>query len=96
MRTIGKWGTNLEVEALSRIYQRKVEVYEGNITPRLLCDDIVNYNNELPPVRISYKNGQHYDSVVTDNHRDTILNSSDFGIIEEAALIPLTNSVAGL
>ena len=95
MRTLGKWGTNLEVEALSRIYKRKVEVYEGQTTPRLLCDDLVTYNNDLPPVRISYRNGVHYDSVITEDHGDKILNKADFGKIEGAALNPQTKSVAG-
>ena len=91
MRTLGQWGTNLEVEALSRIYQRKVEVYEGETTPRLLIDGDVNYNNDLPPVRISYRNGVHYDSVITEDHGDNILNKADFGKIEGAALNPQTN-----
>ena len=88
------WCWNLEVEASSRIYQRIVEVNEGKTTLKLLCDNIVTYSNELPAVCILYKNGLHYDSVVTDNYGDAIPNSADFEVIYSAALTTLTNAVA--
>ena len=91
MRAPGIWGSQLEIEALSRMYQRKIEIYDQQTTPRITCDEIVTYNNDLPPIRISFRNRVHYDSVVTDDHGQTVVNSDDAGIIEDAALVLLTN-----
>ena len=91
MRAPGIWGSQLEIEALSRMYQRKIEIYDQQTTPRITCDEIVTYNNDLPPIRISFRNRVHYDSVVTDDHGQTVVNSDDAGIIEDAALALLTN-----
>ena len=91
MRTPGIWGSQLEIEALSRMYHRKVEIYDQQTTPKLTCDENVSYRNDLPPIRISFRNRVHYDSVVTADHARTVVNSDDAGIIEDAALALLTN-----
>ena len=91
MRTPGIWGSQLEIEALSRMYHRKVEIYDQQTTPRLTCDEDVSYRNDLPPIRLSFQNRVHYDSVVTADHVWTVVNSDDAGIIEDAALALLTN-----
>ena len=96
MRAPGIWGSQLEIEALSRMYQRKVEIYDQQTTPRITCDENVTYHNGLPPIRISFRNRVHYDSVVTDDHGDTILKSADFGKIEKAALVPFTTMVMNI
>ena len=54
----------------------------------------MTYINDLPPIRISFRNRVHYDSVVTDGHGQTVVNSDDAGIIEDAALVLLTNWIA--
>ena len=90
MRKPGIWGSQVEIEALSQIYQRKVEIYDQTTIPRITCDAHVTYNNEFHPIRISFRNRVHYDSVVTNDHGDTILKSADFGKIEKAALVPST------
>ena len=51
----------------------------------------MTYINDLPPIRISFRNRVHYDSVVTDGRGQTVVNSDDTGIIEDAALVLLTN-----
>ena len=51
----------------------------------------MTYINDLPPIRISFRNRVHYDSVGTDGHGQTVVNSDDAGIIEDAALALLTN-----
>ena len=91
MRTLRTWGDNLEITALSEIYQRRVEVYAQETTPRITLSDSVNYNNELPPIRVSFKNGNHYNSVVAENHNDTILNSQQVGEFEDAVLASLNS-----
>ena len=91
MRTLRTWGDNLEITALSELYQRRVEVYAQQTTPRITFSDSVNYNNELPPIRVSFKNGNHYNSVVAENHNDTILNSQQVGEFEDAVLASLNS-----
>ena len=89
MGTQGTWGDNLEIIALSELYQRPVEVYDQQTTPRNIFSDSVNYANEAP-IRITYMNGRtHYNSVVSENHCDTLFNSDDAGIYEDAVLASL-------
>ena len=73
------------------MYQRKVEIYDQQTTPRITCDENVTYHNGLPPIRISFRNRVHYDSVVTNDHGLTVVDSDDAGIIEDAALALLTD-----
>ena len=91
MRTLRTWGDNLEITALSELYQRRVEVCAQETTPRITLSDSVNYNNELPPIRVSFKNGNHYNSVVAENHSDTTLNSQQAGDFEDAVLASLNS-----
>ena len=80
MQTLGEWGDNLEITALSELYQRRVEIYDQQTTPRLTFSESVNYNNDHPPIRMRYKHGVHYDSVVAENHGNTV---SDIDIAGE-------------
>ena len=91
MRTLRTWGDNLAITALSELYQRRVEIYAQQTTPRITFSDSVVYNNELPPIRVSFKNGNHYNSVVAENHNDTTLNSQQAGELEDAVLASLNS-----
>ena len=91
MRILRTWGDNLAITALSELYQRRVEVYAQQTTPRITFSDSINYNNELPPIRVSFKNGNHYNSVVAENHNDTTLNSQQAGEFEDAVLASLNS-----
>ena len=91
MRTLRTWGGNLEITALSELYQRRVEVYAQQTTPRITLSESVNYNNELPPIRVTFKNGNHYNSVVAEDHNYTTLNSQQAGDFEDAVLASLSS-----
>ena len=91
MRILRTWGDNLAITALSELYQRRVEIYAQQTTPRITFSDSINYNNELPPIRVSFKNGNHYNSVVAENHNDTTLNSQQAGEFEDAVLASLNS-----
>ena len=82
-------GDNKEITALSEIYQRRVEIYDQQTTPRQTFSNSVNFGNDLVPIRISFKNGNHYDSVVSDNHGETLFNKDDAGKHEDAVLLSL-------
>ena len=72
MRTLQTRGTNTEIVALSEFYGRPVELYEGQTSPRLITSDLVDYDNDRPPIRISLNDRNVYYSVVTRNHGKTI------------------------
>ena len=77
----------MEITALSELYQRPVEIYDQQTTPRQTFSNSVNFGNDLAPMRISFKNGNHYDSVVSDNHGETLFNKEDAGKHENAILL---------
>ena len=88
--TLGTWGDNLEIIALSELYQRPVEVYDQQTTPRNILSDAMDYANNAAPIRITYVNGRtHYNSVVSVNHCDTLLNRDEAGVYEDAVLASL-------
>ena len=91
MRTLRTWGGNIEITALSELYQRRVEIYAQETTPRTTFSDSVNYNNDFPPIRLSFHNGNHYDSVVSENLNDTTLSSQQAGEFENAVLASLSS-----
>ena len=91
MRTLRTWGGNIEITALSEMYQRRVEIYAQETTPRTTFSDSVNYNNDFPPIRLSFHNGNHYDSVVSENLNDTTLNPQQAGELEKAVLSSLNS-----
>ena len=91
MRKLRIWGGNLEITALSELYQRRVEIYAQETTPRITFSDSVDYDNDFPPIRVSFKNGNHYNSVVAENHNETTLNSQQVGEFEDAVIASLSN-----
>ena len=90
MRAPGTWGGNLEITALSQLYQRTVEIYDQLTTPRNIFSEYVNYDNSQAPIRITYENGRtHYNSVVSENHVATLLPRDNAGAFEDAVLASL-------
>ena len=90
MRKLKTWGGNLEIIAISELYQRRVEVYAQQTVPRITLSDSVSYDNDFPPIRITYKNGNHYNSVISDDIAGTFLNVHQAGEFEDAVLSSLT------
>ena len=72
------WGDDVELEALSQIYGRPVEIYKGGNKPLKTfheneyfsgCKTNKNYNYSLMPIRLSYHKKNHY-------NRDKIIKKS--------------------
>ena len=86
-RKNGIWGDNLEIQALSEIYNRPIEIYKDvNKTLSSLCNE--SFNKKYP-IRISYIDKKHYNSIVpSTKHKDyklfqnELLNNSKPGIYE--------------
>ena len=70
-RTLGVWGDDIELQALSEIYNRPIEIYSNSKTPlKTFHENTSNFSrvntaiemNRLP-IRISYHGKQHYNSI---------------------------------
>ncbi|XP_057534279.1 OVARIAN TUMOR DOMAIN-containing deubiquitinating enzyme 6 [Amaranthus tricolor] len=56
------YGNNVEVQALSEMYNRPIHIYSYSTEPINIFHG--NYDTDLPPVRLSYHHGNHYNSLV--------------------------------
>ncbi|WCJ41866.1 OTU domain-containing protein 5 [Euphorbia peplus] len=63
------YGNNVEIQALSEMYNRPIHIYSYSTEPINIFHG--NYNTDVPPVRLSYHHGNHYNSLV-DPRRLTI------------------------
>ena len=65
------WGDDVELEALSEIYNRPIEIYRDNNKPlktfheKIYEQDDNDYNNySITPIRLSYHKKNHYNSII--------------------------------
>ncbi|XP_057956558.1 OVARIAN TUMOR DOMAIN-containing deubiquitinating enzyme 6 [Malania oleifera] len=63
------YGNNVEIQALSEMYNRPIHIYSYSTEPINIFHG--NYNTDIPPLRLSYHHGNHYNSLV-DPRRLTI------------------------
>ncbi|KAI3794764.1 hypothetical protein L1987_37401 [Smallanthus sonchifolius] len=63
------YGNNVEIQALSEMYNRPIHIYSYSSEPINIFHG--NYNTDTPPIRLSYHHGNHYNSLV-DPRRLTI------------------------
>lgn len=63
------YGNNLEIQAMSEIYNRPIHIYSYSTEPINIFHG--SYGTDSPPIRLSYHRGNHYNSLV-DPHRLTI------------------------
>ena len=74
-RKSGVWGDDVELQAISEIYNRPIEIYCGSNKPLKTFHENLkdfNLNNEndnktdikISPIRVSYHGKEHYNSVV--------------------------------
>ena len=70
-RKNGIWGDNLEIQALSEIYNRPIEIYVNVDKPiRSFC----NYGDKSRyPIKISYHGNKHYNSIVPSLTSDNFI-----------------------
>ena len=85
-RKDGIWGDDIELEALSEIYNRPIEIYSGSEKPlRCFHEDKKLYLNNtnkgivITPIRLSYHGRKHYNSIApkkddTNKYRDYLDN----------------------
>ena len=84
-RKKGIWGDNLEIQALSEIYKRPIEIYIEPGKPISTLNDNKFGNNRFP-IKISYHGNKHYNSIVPS------VKSGDFPFFKNE----LINTVPGI
>jgi hypothetical protein len=82
MRRDGAWGDHVEIQAMSEIYNRPVEVYAYSHKPLRTYQKEAS---EQPPIRLSYHFRSHYNSVVGPDFHVNLLTSTP-GLIEKEAI----------
>ncbi|CAL8162123.1 unnamed protein product [Prunus armeniaca] len=63
------YGNNVEIQALSEMYNRPIHIYSYSTEPINIFHG--SYDTDTPPLRLSYHHGNHYNSLV-DPRRQTI------------------------
>eukprot|EP01018_Ginkgo_biloba_P012211 Gb_34871 [translate_table: standard] len=63
------YGNNMEIQAMSEMYNRPIHIYSYSTEPINIFHG--TYGTDLPPIRLSYHRGNHYNSLI-DPHRLTI------------------------
>ncbi|KAJ0468203.1 putative ubiquitinyl hydrolase 1 [Helianthus annuus] len=63
------YGNNVEIQALSEMYNRPIHIYSYSSEPINIFHG--SYNTDTPPIRLSYHHGNHYNSLV-DPRRFTV------------------------
>ncbi len=62
-RKSGIWGDNMEIQALSEIYKRPIEIYINPEEPITSYSNIRHDKNKFP-IKISFHGNKHYNSIV--------------------------------
>ena len=84
MRTLHTFGGNLEITALSEFYQRPVKIYPRHNVPWTTISHPADHVKGLLPIRITVDKGNHYCSIVSENHKKTVFITRD--VFEGAAM----------
>ncbi|KAK6163604.1 hypothetical protein DH2020_000468 [Rehmannia glutinosa] len=77
------YGNNIEIQALSEMYNRPIHIYSYSTEPINIFHG--SYNTDTPPIRLSYHHGNHYNSLV-DPRRLTIGAGLGFRSLQGALL----------
>lgn len=56
------WGDDIELQALSEIYNCPIEIYAYRAEPMRTFHE-EKFNNSNKPIRLSYHGNEHYNSV---------------------------------
>ena len=94
-RKSGVWGDDVELQAISELYNRPIEIYSGSNKPLKTFHENIkdfnlkdnankeNKNIKVSPIRISYHGNEHYNSVVPTKYDfDIWRNYKDSMIME--------------
>ena len=88
---LGVWGDDVELQAISEIYNRPIEIYSGSNKPLKTFHENINEFNlkqenkdnqleikKISPIRISYHGQEHYNSIIPrKNNYEIWINYKD-------------------
>ena len=78
------WGDDVEIQALSEIYNRPIEIYAYSDEPMRTFHETDGTDE---PFRLSYHGGQHYNSIIPTNwNYEKVYVKTDSGTIEDEAI----------
>ncbi|KAL4467723.1 hypothetical protein ABPG74_013058 [Tetrahymena malaccensis] len=81
----GTWGDNIEIQIISEIYQRSVEIYVAfQETPMRTFHENQDKFKVNEPIRLSYHGECHYNSIKSLNHEKLI--QEKIGVVEEESI----------
>ena len=89
----GVWGDDIELQAMSEVYDRPIEIYAYRAEPmRTFHEEQNGQGNLKEPIRLSYHGNEHYNSVIKyqktpDDKRYIPLGFFEPGYLEERALM---------
>ncbi|XP_028756791.1 OTU domain-containing protein 5-B [Neltuma alba] len=72
------YGNNVEIQAMCEMYNRPIHIYSYSTEPLNIFQG--SYNTDTPPIRLSYHQGNHYNSLV-DPRRLTIGSGLGFSCL---------------
>jgi OTU domain-containing protein 5 len=94
-RKSGVWGDDVELQAISELYNRPIEIYSGSNKPLKTFHENIkdfnlkdnankeNKNIKVSPIRISYHGNEHYNSVVPTKYDFDIWRNYKDSMIKE-------------
>ena len=81
MKQDGVWGGQPELQALSEMYRRPIEIYTDSTSPENLLGGEFNHLPNRPPIRLRYRRS-HYNSITSANQLAFLENEPDAGTIQ--------------
>ena len=81
MRHSSVWGGEPELQALSEIYRRPIEIYTTRTTPEHIHGSEFNYIPNQLPVRLHFR-GSHYNSIYDVAQNSFVQDETEVGKIE--------------
>ena len=95
---LGVWGDDVELQAISEIYNRSIEIYSGSNKPLKTFHENINEFNlkkeneegnikeekiKISPIRISYHGKEHYNSIIPRKNNYEIWINCRFGVLTQ-------------
>ena len=83
----GKWGDNIEIQAMSEIYDRSVEIYAYDSKPMNIFHEKQNKESRTP-FRLAYHGKSHYNSIISKNWNSNykFIKDKEPGVSEQEAI----------
>lgn len=80
------WGDDVEIQALSEIYNRPIEIYAYSDKPMRTFHEQALTEELIVPIRLSYHGQSHYNSIVETswNYEKTLIKTKPGQIEDEA------------